>query len=254
MNQIILPDAQALRWLLDMGVTDLVNEVPQPWIGQPQAQLVAEAVLESKATARPVAAPIVATTLAELYAAIAAFEDCPLKKTATNSVVFDGQAASRVMIIGEAPGAEEDRLGKAFVGRAGQLLNQMLAAIGRDRHAEDAAKAAYLTNMLFWRPPGGRQPTPHEVALCQPFLAAHITLVDPVAILAVGPSAIAQLTGSSAPLSRLRGRWHSFESGGKSYPVLPSFDPGYLIRQPKHKNMAWDDVLMFKQKLMELQS
>jgi uracil-DNA glycosylase len=245
-------DGQALRWLLDMGVTDMVAAWPQPWV-RPAAEapaLAAAPAAPAPAAAARVAAPTVtAPDLAALYAAIEAFDGCPLKKTATKTVIYDGQAASRVMVIGEAPGADEDRAGKPFVGKAGQLLDRMLASIGRDRHAEDVSRAAYITNLLFWRPPGNRTPTPTEIALCLPFVKQHIALVDPVAILTVGAPAIHALTNSSEAVGRLRGRWHSVHVNGKDYPVMATYHPAYLLRQPAHKFMAWNDLLLFAEKL-----
>jgi uracil-DNA glycosylase len=251
MDSTVSPDALALRWLLDMGVTDMVSAAPQPWIGVPDvaAAVAAAPPVANIAPAPPIGAPVVAADLAALYAAIEAFDGCPLKRTATKTVIFDGQAASRVMVIGEAPGADEDRMGKPFVGRAGQLLDHMLASIGRDRHAEDAANAAYITNVLFWRPPGNRTPTPTEVAMCLPYLRQHIALVDPVAILALGGPAIHALTGTNDAVGRLRGRWHNIEMNGKSYPLMATYHPAYLLRQPAHKYMAWNDLLMFAEKL-----
>ncbi len=251
MDQTAL-DAQALRWLLDMGVTDMVAAEPQPWL-RPEGAVVAPAPAPHLAPAHlaPIAAApaVSAPDLEALYAAIAGYDGCPLKKTATKTVIYDGVAASRLMVIGEAPGADEDRVGKPFVGRAGQLLDRMLASIGRDRHAEDAARAAYITNVLFWRPPGNRTPTPTEIALCLPFVRQHIALVDPVAILAVGAPAIHALTGTSDPVGRLRGRWHSVQVNGKEYPVMATYHPAYLLRQPAHKYMAWNDLLLFAEKL-----
>lgn len=246
-------DAQALRWLLDMGVTDMVTAQPQPWIGktEPAPPLLTAAPHARAAPASPIGAPVTAADLPALYAAIEAFDGCPLKRTATKTVIYDGMAASRVMIIGEAPGADEDRTGKPFVGRAGQLLDRMLAAIGRDRYGQEAALAAYITNVLFWRPPGNRTPTSTEIAMCLPFVHRHIALVDPVAILAVGAPAIHALTGTTEPVGRLRGRWHTAEIDGKSYPVMPTYHPAYLLRQPAHKYMVWNDMLLFAQKLKD---
>ncbi len=246
----VTTNALALRWLLDMGVTDMVTAEPQSWIGkaEPMPPPIADM---PQAKAPLVGAPVAAPDLPALYAAIEAFDGCPLKRTATKTVICDGLAASRVMVIGEAPGADEDRTGKPFVGRAGQLLDRMLAAIGRDRHAPDAALAAYITNVLFWRPPGNRTPTPTEIALCLPFVHRHIALVDPIAILAVGAPATHALTGTSDPVGRLRGRWHALEINGKSYPVMPTYHPAYLLRQPAHKYMAWNDLLLFAQTLKD---
>jgi uracil-DNA glycosylase len=244
-------EVTALRWLMEMGVTDMVAAEPQPWLLTPEAKPAPKAAEAAPRAAMPAVAavmPNMGSDLAGLYAAIEAFEGCALKKTATRTVTHDGNAASRVMIIGEAPGADEDRVGRPFVGRAGQLLDKMLASIGRDRHAEDPEQAAYITNVLFWRPPGNRTPTPTEVALCLPFVRRHIELVDPLAILAVGAPAIHALTGSTDTVGRLRGRWHAVEVNGKSYPVMATYHPAYLLRQPAHKYMAWSDLLMFQEK------
>ncbi len=254
MDPVSSLEAQSLRWLLDMGVTDMVMAEPQPWLKSSDAATPSEAKTPPPAALVPQAArhaPVLAMDLPALYAAIEAFDDCPLKRSATRTVIFDGQAASRVMIIGEAPGADEDRMGKPFVGRAGQLLDRMLSAIGRDRHAEDAARAVYISNVLFWRPPGNRTPTPTEVAQCLPFVRQHIALVDPVAILAVGAPAIHALTGTTDAVGRLRGRWHNVEINGKIYPLMATYHPAYLLRQPAHKHMVWDDLLMFAEKLEE---
>jgi uracil-DNA glycosylase len=248
MDQTTL-EGQALRWLLDMGVTDMVATAPQPWIRAEGAAAPRPEVAAPATTMRAAAPVVTAPDLEALYAAIEAFDGCPLKKTATKTVIHDGLAASRVMVIGEAPGADEDRAGKPFVGKAGQLLDRMLAAIGRDRHAEDVAHAAYITNLLFWRPPGNRDPTPTEIALCLPFVKQHIALVDPVAILAVGAPAIHALTGTGDAVGRLRGRWHSVHVNGKDYPVMATYHPAYLLRQPAHKYMAWNDLLLFAEKL-----
>jgi uracil-DNA glycosylase len=251
METVTTPDALALRWLLDMGVTDMVMPEPQPWIGKAESAASAEPPQARPAPVVSVGAPVHAADLPALYAAIQAFEGCPLRRTATNTVIFDGVAASRVMIIGEAPGADEDRVGKPFVGRAGQLLDRMLASIGRDRLAEDAASAVYISNILFWRPPGNRTPTPTEVAMCLPFVRRHIALVDPVVILAVGAPAIHALTGTSDPVGRLRGRWHTVDIDGKNYPLMATYHPAYLLRQPAHKYMAWHDLLLMAEKLKE---
>jgi uracil-DNA glycosylase len=127
----------------------------------------------------------------------------------------------------------------------------MLASIGRDRLAEDATSAVYITNILFWRPPGNRTPTPTEVAICLPFVRRHIALVDPVAILAVGAPATHALTGKSDAVGKLRGRWHNIEIDGKSYPLMATYHPAYLLRQPAHKHMAWHDLLLMAEKLKE---
>lgn len=186
-----------------------------------------------------------------LHDTIRSFDGCALKATASNTVIADGHAASRIMLIGEAPGAEEDRAGKPFVGAAGQLLDRMLAAIGRSRDSADPQSGAYITNMIFWRPPGNRTPTPQEIALCLPFTLRHIELVDPHAILLVGGVSAKALLDTQTGITRLRGQWASLTIGRKSWPVLPIFHPAYLLRQPAQKAQTWADLLRFSAKARE---
>ena len=185
-----------------------------------------------------------ADTLEELRAAIAAFDGCDLKKGARNLVFADGNPAARVMVIGEAPGREEDRIGKPFVGRAGHLLDRMFAAIGLSRSAPDPDHALYITNILPWRPPQNRDPTPGEIAVMRPFVLRHIELVDPDVIVLMGNIACQALLGRRG-ITRLRGHWH--ELGRR--PVLPMFHPAYLLRNPSAKREAWADLLMLKSRL-----
>jgi len=184
-----------------------------------------------------------AKTLEELIAAIENFEGCPVKSTANRTVIFDGNPDSRVMLIGEAPGAEEDRQGKPFVGAAGQLLDRMLASIGLDR------ETAYITNVFFWRPPGNRTPTPQEIALCQPFVRRHVELVRPKAILALGGVSAKSLFETEQGITRLRGQWKDITFGEVTVPVLASFHPAYLLRQSAQKRLSWEDLLAFKDRL-----
>ena len=184
-----------------------------------------------------------AKTLDELIAAIENFEGCPVKATANRTVVFDGNPDSRVMLIGEAPGAEEDRQGKPFVGETGHLLDRMLAAIGLDR------ESTYITNVFFWRPPGNRTPTPQEIALCQPFVRRQVELVRPKAILALGGISAKALFESEAGITRLRGQWKEIAFGEVTVPVLASFHPSYLLRQPTQKRLSWEDLLTFKDRI-----
>jgi len=184
-----------------------------------------------------------ARTLEELVAAIESFEGSPVKATANRTVIFDGNPESRVMLIGEAPGAEEDRQGKPFVGAAGHLLDRMLAAIGLDRDH------AYITNVFFWRPPGNRTPTPQEIALCQPFVRRHVELVRPKAILALGGVSAKALFETEQGITRLRGQWKDITFGEVTVPVLASFHPAYLLRQPAQKRLSWEDLLAFKDRL-----
>jgi DNA polymerase len=189
-----------------------------------------------------------ARTLEELREALMAFDGCPLKDTATNLVFADGNAEARVMIVGEAPGADEDRVGKPFVGVSGQLLDRMLAQIGLDR------QSVYISNIIFWRPPGNRQPTTAEVAACLPFVERHIELVDPDILLLAGGAAAKTLLARNEGIMRLRGRWYLYESTGMSRPIpaLPTFHPAFLLRQPGQKREAWRDLLALRERLDQL--
>src|SRR5882724_17633 len=180
-----------------------------------------------------------ARSVAELAEALAAFDGCPLKRTATNLVFADGNPEARIMLIGEAPGADEDRLGKPFVGVSGQLLDRMLACIGLDR------RSTYITNVIFWRPPGNRPPTAAEIAACLPFVERHIELVSPEVLVLLGAASAQTLLARNDGITRLRGRWFPFESAGMARPVpaMPVYHPAYLLRQPAQKRAAWRDWL-----------
>jgi len=187
-----------------------------------------------------------ANTLAELKAALEGFEGCALKRTATNTVFADGNPLSRIMLIGEAPGRDEDRIGLPFVGRAGKLLDKMLAAIHLDR------TSAYITNVLNWRPPENREPTPEEAAQCLPFLRRHIELVNPGIIILLGAVAARHVMGFSEGIMKLRGRWLDYRVGEAMVPVLPTLHPAYLLRQPAHKKLAWRDLQAAEKRIIEL--
>jgi DNA polymerase len=198
------------------------------------------------ASARELAAA--AKTLEELVEALAAFDGCALKKTATNLVFGDGNPAARVMLIGEAPGADEDRAGKPFVGVSGQLLDRMLGWIGLDR------TKVYITNVIYWRPPGNRQPTAVELVACQPFVERHVELVAPAVMVAVGGAAAKMLLQRNDGITKLHGRWQLYESAGTrgAIPLLPLYHPAYLLRQPAQKRDAWRDLLTLRAKLDSL--
>ncbi|MDF1768498.1 uracil-DNA glycosylase [Maricaulis sp.] len=191
-----------------------------------------------------------ADSLDALHEAISQFDGCALKRTARNTLFARGDRAARVMVIGDAPGRDEDERGEPFAGQTGQLMDRMLAAIGIERDA------AYLTYVLNWRPPGNRAPTQDEIALCLPFAERHIALKKPdVLVLAGGLSAQALLR-SEAPITRLRGRWTDYavrDSSGEpteaTIPTLPIFHPGYLLRRPTEKRLAWQDLLALASKL-----
>lgn len=184
-----------------------------------------------------------AASIEALRTALAGFDGCPLKATATNLCLYDGNPEAQIMIIGEAPGAEEDRQGRPFVGAAGQLLDRMLACVGLDRGS------VYITNLLFWRPPGNRNPTAAEVAACLPFLERQVELVDPSHLLLLGASSVKTLLGRQEGILKLRGRWAHYQHVGlpRPIPAMPTLHPAYLLRQPAQKRLAWRDLLAFHQ-------
>lgn len=190
-----------------------------------------------------------ANSLEELRAALTVFEGCALKRTATNLVFADGNPQARVMFIGEAPGADEDRQGLPFVGVSGQLLDRMLAGIGLSRKEN-----AYITNVLFWRPPGNRSPTPAEIAACLPFVERHIELLDPGVLVLVGGIAAKTMLARSEGIMRLRGRWFTYETPrmARPLPVIATYHPAYLLRSPGQKREAWRDMLEIEAKLQEI--
>ncbi|NJL50259.1 MAG: uracil-DNA glycosylase [Blastochloris sp.] len=173
------------------------------------------------------------------------FDGCALKMTASRLVFADGVPDGKLMLVGEAPGAEEDRQGKPFVGRAGQLLDRMLAAIGLDR------SKVYIANIVPWRPPGNRTPTPQESAICLPFITRQIELVDPDVLMFLGGFAAASLTGTKDGILKIRGRWLSFHVGNRDIRAMATLHPAYLLRQPLQKRLAWRDFLAVKRALDE---
>lgn len=175
--------------------------------------------------------------------------DTPLRETATNLVFADGRPGAPLMIIGEAPGADEDRQGKPFVGVSGQLLDRMLDSIGLDRAAEAPDAAVYITNILPWRPPGNRNPTEAEIALFLPFVLRHIALARPRHLLLLGGVSAKALLRAKDGITRLRGRWHSLETEAGPLPALPSWHPAYLLRNPSAKRDSWADLLLLRRSL-----
>lgn len=263
-----LNDAYAmLEWLADIGVDACVEATPQkvePVLQKPEARIERSTTPPSHATihaAPATAAPAPsltaaitqareladgASTLAELEAAVRGFNGCPLKKTATNTVFAQGVATSGLMFIGEAPGADEDRAGVPFCGVSGQLLDLMLSFIGRKR-----AENFYITNTLFWRPPGNRQPTADELEICRPFVEKHIALVNPKILVLVGGTATKSILNESRGITRLRGQVFSYKNNymDREVPVHVIYHPSYLLRQPAAKKQAWSDLLALKKAL-----
>src|SRR5690242_10677950 len=185
-----------------------------------------------------------ATTLEELRALLADFEGCALRATATQLVFADGNPQSRVMFVGEAPGYDEDIVGRPFVGRSGKLLDRMMAAIGLDR------TASYIANVVPWRPPGNRTPTPQETQICLPFIRRQIELADPDVLVCLGGPATQALLGVKDGIMRTRGRWFTFPTGTRDIRALATLHPAYLLRQPLHKRLAWRDFMAIKQALV----
>jgi DNA polymerase len=262
------PDT-VLRWLVEMGADEAIGETPidrfaasrpvpasqpapritvPPPVATPAIRVNAPMPSgAAAASARALAAE--AKTVDELRNAVARFDGCALKTTATNLVFADGNPAARVMLIGEAPGADEDRQGKPFVGVSGQLLDRMLAWIGLDRKT-----TAYITNTLFWRPPGNRQPTTAELAACLPFVERHIELVSPAILVLVGGTSAKTLLNTQDGIIKLRGKWVDYQLPGLPAPIptLPIFHPAYLLRSPGQKRESWRDLLSIRRRMETL--
>jgi DNA polymerase len=183
-----------------------------------------------------VEAPLVEMPLAELEAAVSGCERCGLHAGRTQTVFGTGDPQARCMIIGEAPGAEEDKRGEPFVGRAGQLLNAMLRAIGMSRDA------VYIANIVKCRPPKNRDPKPEEMVACSTYLHRQIALIRPRVILAVGRVAAQHLTGSTSPIGRMRGQSYAYENGDTGVPIVVTYHPAYLLRSPLEKRKSWEDL------------
>jgi len=261
-----------LRWYVEMGVDEAIGDIapnrllpvaPAPALAPPAAVVArppapatrvappgtfAESLAEAAQSARRLAAG--ADSIEALAALVAGFDDCPLKRTATKTVFIDGNPAAPIMFIGEAPGADEDRIGRPFVGRAGQLLDRMLAAIGLDRGM------VQITNVIYWRPPGNRKPTTAEIAACLPFVLRHIALAAPQVLVLCGGTAASALLPVSEGITRLRGRWFELAVPGLDLPVptLPMFHPAFLLRTPERKREAWRDLLALKARLDSVNS
>jgi len=263
------PDpVELLSWYAEMGVTEALDEEPRNHFAEPpprqeaharSAAVPAPSALQAH-IARNAAPPVMAAaatapedaalsakgmaqeavSLEALKEALARFEGCALKATAKNLVFADGNPAGRVMFVGEAPGADEDRVGLPFVGRSGQLLDRMLAAIGLSRKEH-----VYIANMLPWRPPGNRTPTPQEVAICLPFIQRQIQLADPDILVCIGGPSAQGLLGLSGILAS-RGKWLEYDTGTRKIRAIATLHPAYLLRQPLQKRLAWRDMRALK--------
>ncbi len=210
------------------------------------------------AQARVEAAKLAAScqNLEELRAAIAGFEGLAIRKTATNMVFSDGNPQARVMLVGEAPGADEDRAGKPFVGVSGQLLDKILHCIGLARTGDGPENAVYISNILNWRPPGNRTPSPAEIDISLPFIERHIALVQPKVLILCGGVSAKGLLGSGDSISKLRGKFHDYRpvtegvsENTSPIPAIATYHPAYLLRTPSQKAMVWSDMLLLKSRL-----
>lgn len=246
-------DLALLNWQIELGADEAITDAPinryelpdRTKTEKPGAQLqpsVAQPTLDPVAVARDAAGS--SQDLDSLRSALEGFDHCDLKRGARNAVFSDGQPGARVMIIGEAPGRDEDLQGKPFVGRAGQLLDKMLDAIGLDRRSEDPSEAVYITNVIPWRPPQNRDPTKEEIAMMRPFVERHVTLAKPEVIALMGNISCEAGLGRRG-ITRLRGQW--MEAYG--VPALPMFHPAYLLRNPAAKGAAWSDLLSLDARL-----
>jgi uracil-DNA glycosylase len=259
--------AEALRWWIRSGVAEALDETPRDRFADsvaenrdlraapnppdsrrrvspagseiglrpPQSAQVGPTPDASEISARALAKA--ARDLETLQATMADFEGCALRRTATQLVFADGVPGSRIMFVGEAPGGEEDRTGRPFVGRAGQLLDRMLGAIGLDRGS------VYIANVVPWRPPGNRTPTPQETQICLPFIERQIDLADPEYLVCLGASALRTLLGIETGIKRARGSWFTYQrERGREIRAFATYHPAYLLRQPAEKRLAWADL------------
>ena len=211
------------------------REANGPAAAAPQA--LDEAAMAARAAAKS------AKTLDELHGILEKFDGCALKTTATQLVFADGNPSARLMFVGEAPGRDEDIDGLPFVGRSGKLLDRMLAAIGLDR------TSVYIANIVPWRPPGNRTPTPQESQICLPFILRQIELADPDILACLGGPSAQALLGIKEGITKTRGRWFTFETGKREIRAMPTFHPAFLLRSPLQKRFAWRDFLAIKKAL-----
>lgn len=275
----------ALQWYIDNGVDEALEDAPvdryalkEPPIVKPAAQslqpnqpqmsardmaenapdMSSAALGASDARAEAIKLAAAANTLEELREAIAEFEGISLKKTATNIVFSDGNPKAKIMLVGEAPGADEDRLGKAFAGESGHMLDKMLKCIDIERGAEDPAQSIYISNVLNWRPPGNRSPAPGEIEASLPFIERHIQIIKPEILIFCGGVPAKALLASNDGISKLRKKWYEylpqtpeFKAAAKPIAAIATFHPSYLLKTPSQKKAAWADLLEIKRKLEE---
>lgn len=253
--------ADALRWWLEAGVDLALDETPHDRFAErpaPQAKAPATEPARPIARIEPAAAApddarrsaasmaAGARSLDELRELLEKFDGCGLKATATRLVFADGAPDARIMLVGEGPGGDEDRIGRPFVGSAGQLLDRMLAAIDLDR------SKVYIANVVPWRPPGNRTPTPQETTICLPFIRRQIELVAPKLLVCLGASSAQTLLGLKEGITRTRGQWYDYALGDGAIKALPMLHPAYLLRQPAQKRAAWRDLRTLARAIREV--
>ena len=268
----------ALQWYIDHGVSDcvlddpinrfdIVPEVPKPAMmseisaSAPQQLQESTQTFLGKSDAYDEAVKLAkaANSLGELSNAIAGFDGIAIKKTASNMVFADGNPKAEIMIIGEAPAADEDRQGVPFSGASGNLLDKILACIDLSRKSEDSKKSVYISNILNWRPPGNRSPSSAEIEVSLPFIERHIQLIEPKIIVLCGGVAAKSLLSSSDSISRLRKKWHDYKPqtqalGGSdiSIPAIATYHPSYLLSTPVQKKLVWEDMLNLQKQYLPL--
>ncbi len=268
-----------LEWFLDNGVTEVIDgkpvdktkalkQAPKPIpklenttqqtsaVLEPSSDKIigtSQAIIDAKELARQ------AKTLEELKQAIMNFDGLSVKKTAMNMVFCDGNPQADIMVIGEAPGADEDRQGKPFVGASGQLLDKILGSIDLTRTAEEAKNATYISNIINWRPPGNRTPTTDEMKIALPFIERHIQLAQPKILILVGNTPMRTILNTKEGIKKMRGKWHKYETITTELPKLeqdiiaiPTFHPAFLLRNPYEKKSMWQDMIMIQEKRKEL--
>lgn len=267
----------ALQWHIDIGADEALADEPRSMTQTPDIHSIKKepALIPLNPPDLPSSSPPLAgthelrskaieaaraaATLEELREAIANFDGLDIKRTATNMVFCDGHPDAPVMLVGEAPGADEDRIGKPFVGVSGQLLDRILKWINLDRMQEDPARAIYISNILNWRPPGNRTPAPAEVEICLPFIERHIALKKPKLLILCGGVSAKALLGTEESISRLRNKWHDYRprtpgicDEPQSIPAIATYHPSYLLRTPSQKKAVWQDMLALQDKKREM--
>ncbi len=250
-------DLAALAWQVELGADEAIGEVPVDRFDlgdrPPRRAPAPPAPAPPPPNAPPNVAPPMGGAelaaacgdLAALRAALEELDGIAIRQGARSTVFADGNPAARLMVIGEAPGRDEDRAGLPFVGRSGQLLDRMLAAIGLSRHAAEPERSVYITNVLPWRPPQNRDPSADEATLLLPFLFRHIELKRPDVLLVLGAPAVRTVLATDAGITRMRGRWHDW----RGVPVMATFHPAALLRGPEKKRETWADLLLVRRRL-----